>query len=337
MTPNLMAYYLSRDRVLSLIKNQAIPPYITQSLLGQPISMASAILSNNVGAYLLKAISSAEIKTLEGLKFEGRIRQGELFIYNGRVTGKGFGFNNKTPALQLYTKLSSPFTDITLSIDFSKSGLVNDTAYSRLSGVNNIFVFAYITEVSDKSIRAVPIAIGDLIDSDISLPSLISFGIPIQAEEVDQFSTIDQAWTPNKKKFELMRTIPEKQVKELMCSLLEQEPQNDWGGEESDIFTSGLIVGGRRMTGAFLLKGPAKFHPMTPKDLGKNGDQLYRLFNIPADIYIIQHCHAIEPSVRGMAEAFAVRRTLTAPCRLLFLDGWDTARLLKAHGQWPDS
>ncbi|MBB6158543.1 hypothetical protein HDC30_005801 [Pseudomonas sp. JAI115] len=337
MTPNLMTYYLSRDRVLSLIKNQAIPFHITQSLLGQPVSMASAILSNDVGAYVLKGISVGEIKTLQELQIEGRIRQGELFIYNGRLTGKGFGFNNKTPALQLNTTLSFPLTDFKLSIEFSKSGLVNDTAYSRLSGATNIFVFAYVTEVSDKSIRAVPIAIGDLIDSDISIPSLLSFGVPLQADEVDQFSTIDRTWTPNKAKFELMRTIPEKRVKELICNLLEQESQNDWGGEESDIFTSGLMVGGKRMTGAFLLKGPAKFHPMTPKDLGKNGDQLYRLFNIPADVYIIQHCHTIEPSVRGMAEAFAIRRTLTAPCRLLFLDGWDTARLLKAHGQWPDS
>jgi hypothetical protein len=34
--------------------------------------------------------------------------------------------------------------------------------------------------------------------------------------------------------------------------------------------------------------GPAKFHPMMPRDLGETGDQFYRLFNIPADIYVVQ-------------------------------------------------
>lgn len=336
MTPNLMAYYLSRDRVLSLIKNQGLPSDIHRSLSGLPVSMASAILSNDVGAFVLKAISVGDIKTLQELLMEGKAQKGQLFIYSGRITGKGFGANNKAPGLEMYTTLTSPFENVKLSLAFSKSGLVNDTAYTRLSGVTTPFVFAYIAEAEDGAIRAIPIVIGDLVDSDISIPSLLSFGISLLPEEVEQFSAIDRTWTPSKTKFELMRTIPEKCVKELICALLQQEPQHDWGGEESDIFTSGLLVGGKRMTGAFLLKGPAKFHPMKPTDLGKNGDQIYRLFNIPADVYVVQHCHSIEPSVRAMAEAFAIRRNLTAPCRLLFLDGRDTARLLKANGLWPE-
>jgi hypothetical protein len=336
MTPSLMAYYMSRDRVLSLIKNQGLPSDIHGSLMGLPVSMASAILSNDVGTYVLRAISVGEIKTLQELLIEGEVRPGRLFIYTGRLTGKGFGANNKTPGLHLHTTLTSPFESVKFNLAFSKSGLVNDTAYTRLSGVTNLFVFAYVAEATDDVIRAIPIVIGDLVDSDVSIPSLLSFGISLRPEEVEQFSAIDSTWTPSKAKFELMRTISEKCVKELICGLLQQEPQHDWGGEESDLFTSGLLVGGKRTTAAFLLKGPARFHPMTPKDLGKNGDQIYRLFNIPADVYVIQHCHSIEPSVRGMAEAFAIKRNLTAPCRLLFLDGWDTARLLKAHGLWPE-
>ncbi|WP_439870308.1 methyltransferase [Pseudomonas syringae] len=335
MTPKLLAYYLSCERVLNLIDNQGLPFHVQQSLLGLPVSMSSAILSNDVGAYVLKAISRGEIKTLQELQMDGGVRQGQSFIYNGKLRGKGFGFNNKTPALEMSTILPFPLENVKFSLEFSRSGLVNDTAYTRLSGPSNIFVFAYVVDVSEGSIRAIPIVIGDLVDSDAPFASSLSFGISLRPEEVEQFSAVDRRWTPSKSEFELMRTIPEKCVKDLICYLLDQQPQSDWGGEESDIFTSGMLVDGKRMTGAFLLKGPAKFHPMTPRNLGKNGDQIYRLFNVPADIYVIQHCHSIEPSVRGTAEAFALRRMLTAPCRVMFIDGWDTARLLKAHGLWP--
>jgi hypothetical protein len=33
--------------------------------------------------------------------------------------------------------------------------------------------------------------------------------------------------------------------------------------------------------------------------------------------------------------AFALQRSFTAPCRVLFVDGMTTARLLRAHEEWP--
>ena len=135
-----------------------------------------------------------------------------------------------------------------------------------------------------------------------------------------------------------MSQVPEQAVKELLCSLLsEHSVPSDWGGEESDVLSANLMIDGRRHTGAFLLKGPSKFHPMKPTDLGKNGDQIYRLFNIPAQVYVVQHCHNIGAAVRKQAEAFALARTFVAPCRIVFMDGVTTARLLRAHGLWPTS
>ncbi len=46
-----------------------------------------------------------------------------------------------------------------------------------------------------------------------------------------------------------------------------------------------------------MLKGPAKFHAMTIKDLGANGDQINRLYEEDADIYILQQCHDIKPEI----------------------------------------
>lgn len=78
-----------------------------------------------------------------------------------------------------------------------------------------------------------------------------------------------------------------------------------------------------------------RFTSMKPTDLGKNGDQLYRLFNIPAQIYIVQHCHNIGAAVRKQAEAFPLARSFVAPCQIVFMDGTTTARLLRAHNLWP--
>lgn len=76
---------------------------------------------------------------------------------------------------------------------------------------------------------------------------------------------------------------------------------------------------------------------MKPTDLGKNGDQLYRLFNIPAQIYVVQHCHDIGAAVRKQAENFALARSFVAPCRIVFMDGLTSARLLRANGLWPSA
>ncbi|MCO5099094.1 MAG: hypothetical protein M9884_16755 [Rhodocyclaceae bacterium] len=332
----LMAFYLSRDRVLSLVSTDRLLPQVLLALQGSDVPMATAILSNAVGAYVLEAIASGGIKTLQQLAIEGELRPGAQFIYNGHFYGKGFGDRNKKPGLTLTERLDEPVERKTLILEFSKNGLVNNTAYSRMSGSTRLFVFGYIADTDADAVRAVPYVIGDLVTSQspISLPFASS--LELQPGDIAQFTGIDLHWMPSKSEFAHLAEVSESKVKGLICDLLgEHEIPSDWGGEESDLFSAQLLVDGTRKTGAFLLKGPAKFHSMTPHDLGKNGDQLYRLFNIPANIYIVQHCHNIGPAVRKTIEAFALHRSFTAPCRYVIMDGLTTARLLRAHGQWP--
>ena len=60
----LMAFYLSRDRVLSLIDTDKLPPLHLQALQGVDVPMATAILTNAVGAHFLQAIASSGVRTL---------------------------------------------------------------------------------------------------------------------------------------------------------------------------------------------------------------------------------------------------------------------------------
>jgi hypothetical protein len=91
------------------------------------------------------------------------------------------------------------------------------------------------------------------------------------------------------------------------------------------------VLDGKRISTAFLFKGPAKFHPMIPADLGKNGDQIGRLFSEPADLLILQHCHEVTPAVRKQMRAYA--QQMGNPRRFCILDGYDTLRILKAYGK----
>ncbi len=100
-------------------------------------------------------------------------------------------------------------------------------------------------------------------------------------------------------------------------------------GEQSDHYTSHLTLGGRRVSAAFLLKGPARFQPMTLNNLGKNNDQIVRLANEPADVLIVQHSHDITQPVRATLRAFAVQPS--RPRRYCLIDGRDSLRLLRAY------
>lgn len=298
--------------------------------------MASAILSNSLGEYLFGSMSQGGAETLHELAFRGRLLRGASFIYNGHFYTKGFAASNKTTALSLHETLDEPLQGKKLVLEFSKNGLVNDTAYARLSRSVRLFTYGYITEIDSETIRAVPYIIGDLIIRPkglLPLPLELSFAL--RPECIDQFSSMDTSWSPSKKEFGRLKEFPEHLIKKLLCDLLgEPETPKDWGGEESDLFSANLSINGSRYTAAFLLKGPAQFHRMTPADCGKNGDQIYRLFNIPAQVYAIQHCHMIGPAVRKTAEAFTLHRTFTSPCRYMLIDGTDTARLLRANNLW---
>jgi hypothetical protein len=301
--------------------------------------MISAILSNTLGPHVVSNIAKGGIKTIQQLDATGELQVGKPFIYEGHFYSRGFSASNKTNQLSLYEKLPQPFEGITLTLDFSKNGLTNDTAYTRLSGsVAKLFTYAYIAEINSAEITAIPFIIGDLVESSSSstINANSSISLELYPQDLPHSSAAGANWSPSAKEFQLMRQVPEQVVKELFVELLkEADVPKDWGGEESDLFTSNLLHENRRCTGAFLLKGPSRFHEMTPADCGKRGDQIYRLFNIPSDVYIIQHCHKIGPAVRKYAEALAFQRNFTHKCRYMFIDGYATASLLRANNLWP--
>jgi hypothetical protein len=110
--------------------------------------------------------------------------------------------------------------------------------------------------------------------------------------------------------------------------------QQDWGGETDDLNTSQIKFGGRRIRAAFLLKGKGTKGKLTIRKCGKNGDQIVRLVEAPADLYVIQHVGEIDERViSDLRSKIQLMNSQGKNCQMCIIDGTDTARILKAYGK----
>lgn len=111
--------------------------------------------------------------------------------------------------------------------------------------------------------------------------------------------------------------------------------KKDWGGEVNDLYTANVIVNGSRTASAFLLKGKGlKKRVMEISDCGKNGDQLVRLLDSPAKLFVVQFIGVISENViRDVEGKIAANKAQGKASWFLIMDGQDTARLLHAYGK----
>ena len=82
-----------------------------------------------------------------------------------------------------------------------------------------------------------------------------------------------------------------------------------WGGEKSDFFTTRLMIGGKRMPAAFLLKGHGTKGKLTINKCGKKGDQILKLLDEPARVYIVQHVGEIDSDVIKLLEKLVAEKS----------------------------
>lgn len=162
--------------------------------------------------------------------------------------------------------------------------------------------------------------------------NILPLVIPI--ERIDSFAAVNRISNDVVKQHfpELPVQAPESEIKHLF-HLIVEDPflKSDWGGEQNDIFTSRVVLAGQRRYAAFLLKGPAITGRLTIRKCGKNGDQIQRLFQSPAEIFVIQYNGEIDERV--IEEAKQKVENLRAKGReavVTIVDGFDTARLLVA-------
>lgn len=128
----------------------------------------------------------------------------------------------------------------------------------------------------------------------------------------------------------------ESDIKKLIKKILGEKGKfPDWGGETSDLFTS-VKINSKRYSAAFALKGKSKksLKKLFPKDMGKNGDQIYRMFTTPANVFMVQFVGQIDDSVLSLMKQLSIAKSITSndPVYYGIINGDDTSRLFTAYG-----
>lgn len=335
---DLTCWYLNRRRVLELVGLEAA--YQTAGLSGRMALNAELVLLKNA---LVAWLNFNKPPTLGQLLIKGDLREHSLFTHYSNFFGKGLSAigralaKGKTdvPMAELYAKLDEINTGWRLTFRFHHEHLASNSAWSELSGQHQLFAFGLVTKISETEIEAIPWVVASPFPHLSKPATLIGrhWGNRLQVfvEGIESFQdvrTISQR--PTRADLDTLRSIPEREIKQAFADIIgEPTVLKDWGGERSDLFTDRLLIDGERVSTALMFKGPAQFTPLTAAGLGKNGDQIDRLFSEPADLLILQHCHEITPAVRGQMRAYAQQiGKLKLFC---LIDGYDTLRLLRAY------
>lgn len=131
-----------------------------------------------------------------------------------------------------------------------------------------------------------------------------------------------------------VKVILENTIKEGFINILNEEyEKKDWGGETDDLFSTRINYKNKRQTVAFAFKGRGTQGLLTPNRMGKNGDQIQRLFRCPANFFILQYHSAIDENVFEQMKMFATAKSVyeAQPIFYCIIDGLDTARVIEAY------
>lgn len=153
----------------------------------------------------------------------------------------------------------------------------------------------------------------------------------ITVDDIDAFAAVREVTSGTVD----LSKVRENDVKAFLNRVVgEKDEFTDWGGEKNDIYTSRLRFRGARRTAAFALKGRATQGTLTPGKMGKNGDQVARLFASEATVFFVVYHSKVDQSIHEQMRAYGVARALTGNrVYCCVIDGTDLARLAAAYAE----
>ena len=333
---DITCWYINARRIYELVGSRSIPVYPTESDFIQ----RNRSLSDQKNAAVQYMVLNS-VEPLDKLILKNELQVGSLFTHHSNFFFNGLSKVQRAledekkgiPKSIGYSKLDQWKQYSRLEFDFHYEHLTSRSSWCELSGQKRKFVFGLVKEITNEKIIVIPYVISNLIsrESGAFMPSSYYDYSEIHIDGIDNFSAvINYHPRRSKKDLDALKNIPEQDIKEALAEII-NEPQvpKDWGGETSDLSSSYLSINKQRINASFALKGPAKFKPMTMAELGKNGDQISRLYQEPSDLLILQHCHEITNPVRLMMRAFSNQiNNLRQYC---IIDGYETLRILESY------
>lgn len=151
----------------------------------------------------------------------------------------------------------------------------------------------------------------------------------VYIEDIDSFSKVKSLGSL------AYQNHSENEVKNLIRKILRVKGvYQDWGGEYYDLYAY-VKINGKKLPVVFALKGKGTPGKLTISKMGKNGDQILRLFQSPAEVFFVQHIGQIDESIINLMEQLAIAKSYALNKKIFFgiIDGDDTSKLFKAYSK----
>lgn len=153
----------------------------------------------------------------------------------------------------------------------------------------------------------------------------------LTVDDLDSFSAVRAV----KADGYIPRTVSEEQFKHGVQAILgDQADWKDWGGEHADLISTRVVYKGKRIGAVFAFKGPGQRGPLVPGKMGKNGDQIQRMFIPDGRLFVVQYVGEVKPSINDLMQFLALAKSVTTGDTIYYavIDGIDSFRLLRAYG-----
>jgi hypothetical protein len=238
-------------------------------------------------------------------------------------------------AVIFHGKLNTAST-LTVRGKLNPARFATDSASHNLSGRARVYLVGTITDVAGAEVTVRPAFVGyrSFVQDEAAFRR---FGQgesrQVYPSEIDQFRQADFRNAPTTEDINTVRQLPEQHVKKGFAEIIgELDIPKDWGGEEADLYSGQLFIAGKQASSAWLFKGGPGFPgAMTITALGKNGDQIDRLYKQPAEVLVLQHHREVRAAVVNMMLTYA--NDSRSPRRFMILNGASTATIFRAYGK----
>ncbi len=163
----------------------------------------------------------------------------------------------------------------------------------------------------------------------ISLPKSLIRTATITVDDIDSFNKVRRV-----KNAATISSMLENRFKLGVKRILGESGHfKDWGGESSDLYSTRLKMKGSRRYAAIAFKGRGTRGILTPARMGKNGDQIQRLFMEDGEIFLVQYGQQIAPSILHQMAVFAQAKSIATGKKVFYgiIDGHDSSRIVAAY------
>jgi hypothetical protein len=152
----------------------------------------------------------------------------------------------------------------------------------------------------------------------------------IAIDDIDSFSAVKKV----KPDGNLPASVSETAFKLGIQKILgEPGDWKDWGGELFDLASMRVMMNGRRIPAVMAFKGPGMKGSLVPGKMGKNGDQIPRMFLGDGRLFVVQYWRDIKPSVDSLMRSMAIDKSNATGEKIYYavVDGVDSHRLYQAY------